>query len=102
MLVNRFKFYEGVINLGSYSRKYHKEATGSRKVPTEVKVKLTNAGSYQLVAGNTNSRRYQQKENQQQVRGKKKSHLKEGNIVHVAAPNHGVSGLLVGLRGHRR
>jgi hypothetical protein len=36
MIVNRFKFYERVIKLGSNSRKYHKEATGSRKVPTEV------------------------------------------------------------------
>jgi hypothetical protein len=65
MLVNRFKFNEGVIKLGSNSRKYQKEATGNRKVPTEV-------------TGNMNSRKYQQEENQQQVRGKEKSHLKKG------------------------
>ena len=45
MLVNRFKVYERVIKLGRYSPKYHKETNGSREVPTEVKVALTNAGS---------------------------------------------------------
>jgi hypothetical protein len=31
MLVNRFKFYERVIKLGSNSRKYQKGATGNKK-----------------------------------------------------------------------
>ena len=63
MLVNKFKFYERVIKLGSYSRKYHKEATGNKK---KGRKSTTSAG--------------------------------KGKIP----PHHGVSGLLVGLHGHRR
>ena len=82
----------------------HESTTRRQMATRRYQQKFTNQpGSNQLVAGNTNLRRYQQEENQQQVvRGKEKSHLKEGNIVHVTAPNHGVSGLLVELHGHRR
>ena len=58
MLVNKFKFYERVVKLGSYSRKYHKEATGNKK---KGRKSTTSAGKGKIL-------------------------LKEGNIAYAAAP----------------
>ena len=57
MLVNKFKFYERVIKLGSNSRKYHKEATGNKK---EGRKSTPSAGEGKI--------------------------LQEGNIAYMAAP----------------
>ena len=59
MLVNKFKFYERVIKLGSNSRKYHKE-DGNKK---NGRKSTTSAGKQQICHPTS----------------------KRGNIVHVAA-----------------